>query len=423
MSLPRIVSLGVSLGADGTVVVEPAPELRALRGRHHAFKELDLSDDSSVAGDGVAGDCLEVIARFALGDAEVVGIRLRCSPDGEGEEEAVVRYEVSTGRLVLDRSRSSVAPEAVRDAHGGALEPEADGLVRLRVFLDRSVIEVFGNDQTCLSSRIHPSRPGSLGVGVLAEGGTATLRRLDVWEMDGSWEGFVSERRRPVASATGGDGDARREPATDGSGRILPRDDSAGGRGWSGDGAGTARDARAKESDVVMADTTTAPAKVAIALNVNGERRSGQVEPRTLLVHFLRDGLGLTGAHVGCDTSQCGACVVEVDGRSVKSCTLLAVQADGGEVLTIEGLGQDGAYHPIQQAFWEKHGLQCGFCTPGMIMSAYALLKRNPDPTEEEIRHGLAGNLCRCTGYQNIVRSVQAAAETMRRDQTVPAAD
>jgi carbon-monoxide dehydrogenase small subunit len=163
-----------------------------------------------------------------------------------------------------------------------------------------------------------------------------------------------------------------------------------------------------------MADTTTAPTKVAITLTVNGERRSGQVEPRTLLVHFLRDGLGLTGAHVGCDTSQCGACVVEVDGRSVKSCTMLAVQADGGEVLTIEGLGRDGAYHPIQQAFWDKHGLQCGYCTPGMIMSAYALLKRNPDPTEEEIRHGLEGNLCRCTGYQNIVRSVQAAAETMR---------
>ncbi|CAA9535103.1 MAG: Aerobic carbon monoxide dehydrogenase (quinone), small chain [uncultured Thermomicrobiales bacterium] len=171
-----------------------------------------------------------------------------------------------------------------------------------------------------------------------------------------------------------------------------------------------------------MADTMAAPAKVAITLTVNGEQRTGQVEPRTLLVHFLREGLGLTGAHVGCDTSQCGSCVVELNGASVKSCTVLAVQADGAEVLTIEGLGRDGAYHPIQEGFWEKHGLQCGYCTPGMIMSAYGLLKRNPDPSEDEIRHALDGNLCRCTGYQNIVRSIQYAAQLMKDGPTAPVA-
>ena len=164
-----------------------------------------------------------------------------------------------------------------------------------------------------------------------------------------------------------------------------------------------------------MADTTTmAPAKVAISVTVNGQKHSAEVEPRLLLVHFLRDNLGLTGTHVGCDTSQCGACVVELNGESVKSCTILAVQADGGEVLTIEGLAQDGQLHPIQEGFWEMHGLQCGYCTPGMIMSAKGLLARNPNPTEAEIRHGLEGNLCRCTGYQNIVRAIQYAAEKMQ---------
>ena len=156
-----------------------------------------------------------------------------------------------------------------------------------------------------------------------------------------------------------------------------------------------------------------APAKVAINVTVNGTAHSAEVEPRLLLVHFLRDTLGLTGTHVGCDTSQCGACVVHLNGESVKSCTVLAVQADGGEVLTIEGLAQDGQFHPVQEGFWEMHGLQCGYCTPGMIMASVALLKDNPNPTEAEIRHGLEGNLCRCTGYQNIVKSVQYAATKM----------
>jgi carbon-monoxide dehydrogenase small subunit len=150
-----------------------------------------------------------------------------------------------------------------------------------------------------------------------------------------------------------------------------------------------------------------------ITLTVNGKRRGGEVEPRLLLVHFLRDNLGLTGTHVGCNTSQCGACTVILDGEAVKSCTLFAVQADGSEVLTIEGLARDGELHPLQQGFWEEHGLQCGYCTPGMIMSAYDLLGRNPDPSEAEIRHALEGNLCRCTGYQNIVKSVQHAARLM----------
>ncbi|MEN2979355.1 (2Fe-2S)-binding protein [Tistrella bauzanensis] len=153
---------------------------------------------------------------------------------------------------------------------------------------------------------------------------------------------------------------------------------------------------------------------VQISLTVNGERVERPVEPRTLLVQFIRDHLGLTGTHVGCDTSQCGACVVHVDGASVKSCTLLAVQADGCEVTTIEGMAQNGTLHPMQAAFHENHGLQCGFCTPGMVMSAVDLLKNNPDPTEAEIRKHLEGNICRCTGYHNIVKAVQAAAETMR---------
>jgi aerobic carbon-monoxide dehydrogenase small subunit len=147
-----------------------------------------------------------------------------------------------------------------------------------------------------------------------------------------------------------------------------------------------------------------------IALTVNGERQEADVQPRQLLVYFLRDQLGLTGTNVGCDTSSCGACTVLLDGESVKSCTVLAVQADGGDVTTIEGLAQDGELHPVQQAFQEQHGVQCGYCTPGFVMATVSLLKENPGPTEEEIRHALEGNLCRCTGYHNIVRAVEAAA-------------
>ncbi|MCG8353114.1 MAG: (2Fe-2S)-binding protein [Chloroflexales bacterium] len=151
----------------------------------------------------------------------------------------------------------------------------------------------------------------------------------------------------------------------------------------------------------------------AISVTVNGKKHQSDVEPRTLLVHYLREQLNLTGTHIGCDTSQCGACVVLLNGQSVKSCTVLAVQADGAEVTTIEGLAQNNQLHPIQEGFWEKHGLQCGYCTPGMIMAAYDLLQKNPNPTDDEIRHGLEGNLCRCTGYENIVRAVQYAAEKM----------
>jgi carbon-monoxide dehydrogenase small subunit len=150
-----------------------------------------------------------------------------------------------------------------------------------------------------------------------------------------------------------------------------------------------------------------------VSLTVNGKAVSAEVESRTLLVQLLREILGLTGTHVGCDTSQCGACVVHVDGTSVKSCTLLAVQADGADVTTIEGLADGDALHPMQQAFHENHGLQCGFCTPGMIMSAIDLAKRNPDPSEKEIREWLEGNLCRCTGYHNIVKSIKAGAQAM----------
>jgi carbon-monoxide dehydrogenase small subunit len=154
--------------------------------------------------------------------------------------------------------------------------------------------------------------------------------------------------------------------------------------------------------------------KVSITVTVNGVQHRHEVEPRLLLVHYLRDVLRLTGTHVGCDTSQCGACTVLLDGQAVKSCTLLAVQADGCQVTTIEGLGGDGQLHPLQEAFWEKHGLQCGFCTPGMIISAYDLLSRRPNPSEEEVRHALEGNYCRCTGYHNIVQAVLYAAEKMR---------
>ncbi len=148
-----------------------------------------------------------------------------------------------------------------------------------------------------------------------------------------------------------------------------------------------------------------------LSISVNGRAHREEVEPQTLLVDFLREGLRLTGTHVGCDTSQCGACVVDVGGTSVKSCTLLALQAQGAEVTTIEGLAQNGELHPMQAAFHEHHGLQCGFCTPGMVISAIDLLKNNPDPSEKEIRDWLEGNICRCTGYHNIVKAVQAAAQ------------
>jgi carbon-monoxide dehydrogenase small subunit len=150
-----------------------------------------------------------------------------------------------------------------------------------------------------------------------------------------------------------------------------------------------------------------------ITVTVNGTRHTHQVEPRLLLVQYIRDVLGLTGTHVGCDTSQCGACTILVDGLAVKSCTLLAVQADGSSILTIEGLAKEGKLHPLQEGFWEEHGLQCGFCTPGMIMTLHQVLERNPDPTEAQIRHSLAGNICRCTGYHNIVKAAQNAARKL----------
>jgi aerobic carbon-monoxide dehydrogenase small subunit len=151
---------------------------------------------------------------------------------------------------------------------------------------------------------------------------------------------------------------------------------------------------------------------VPVRLNVNGSEHHLEVEPRLLLVHALRDNLGLTGTHVGCDTSNCGACTVHLDGRAVKSCTVLAVQADGANVTTIEGMGSADDLHPLQEAFWNDHGLQCGYCTPGMIMAAAGLLEQNPNPTEPEVRHALEGNLCRCTGYHNIVKAVLDAAKT-----------
>ena len=152
---------------------------------------------------------------------------------------------------------------------------------------------------------------------------------------------------------------------------------------------------------------------VPITVQVNGRKRRSVVEPRLLLAHFLREDLNLTGTHVGCDTSQCGACTVLIDGQSVKSCTTFAVQADGAEVTTIEGLAKNGELHPLQEGFWEEHGLQCGYCTPGMIISALDLLQNNPEPSDDEIRAGISGNLCRCTGYQHIVNSIRAAAERM----------
>jgi carbon-monoxide dehydrogenase small subunit len=160
--------------------------------------------------------------------------------------------------------------------------------------------------------------------------------------------------------------------------------------------------------------------RVSVSVEVNGISYEREVEPRLLLVHFLRDELGLTGTHVGCDTSNCGACTIHLDGQGVKSCTVLAVQADGARVTTIEGMGSEDALHPLQEAFWEHHGLQCGYCTPGMIMAAADLLERNSDPSEQEVREALAGNLCRCTGYHNIVKAVLAAAKTAERGEARP---
>ena len=153
---------------------------------------------------------------------------------------------------------------------------------------------------------------------------------------------------------------------------------------------------------------------IPVSITVNGRRYDREVEPRLLLVHFIRDVLGLTGTKVGCDTSQCGSCTILLDGVSAKSCTCLAVQADGASVTTIEGLANESELHPLQESFWNKHGLQCGYCTPGMILASHELLRCNSDPSADEIRHGLEGNMCRCTGYQNIVRAVQDAAETMQ---------
>jgi carbon-monoxide dehydrogenase small subunit len=164
-------------------------------------------------------------------------------------------------------------------------------------------------------------------------------------------------------------------------------------------------------------------AKTHISLKVNSKPVEALVEPRTLLIHFLREELKITGPHIGCETTHCGACTVDLDGKSVKSCTVFAVQANGADILTIEGMATGGTLHPLQNAFREHHGLQCGFCTPGMITRAYRLLKENPNPTEDEIRHGISGNLCRCTGYQNIVKAIQAAAAEMAGGQVKEAAE
>lgn len=158
-----------------------------------------------------------------------------------------------------------------------------------------------------------------------------------------------------------------------------------------------------------------------VSMTVNGRLVNGDVEPRTLLVHFIREELALTGTHIGCETSYCGACTVHVDGEATKSCTVLAVQADGANITTIEGMANGEDLHPVQEGFWERHGLQCGYCTPGMIMSGAALIAANPSPTEDEIRHGIEGNLCRCTGYHNIVKSIEYAAAKMRGETPPPA--
>src|SRR5687768_13818443 len=156
-----------------------------------------------------------------------------------------------------------------------------------------------------------------------------------------------------------------------------------------------------------------------VQVTVNGQQRSAEVPARMLLVHFIRETLGLTGTHVGCDTTNCGVCTILLDGEPVKSCTILAVQADGADILTIEGMEQNGTLHPLQEGFWQEHGLQCGFCTPGMILSAKALLEANPSPTDDEIRLGISGNLCRCTGYVNIIKAIQHAAAKLRDDVAV----
>jgi carbon-monoxide dehydrogenase small subunit len=161
---------------------------------------------------------------------------------------------------------------------------------------------------------------------------------------------------------------------------------------------------------------STKPSVRKVAMRINGRERSGIVEPRTLLVSFIRDDLDLTGTHVGCDTGHCGACTILMNGRAVKSCMVLAVQAQGADILTVEGLAEGDELHPIQEAFSKNHGLQCGFCTPGLLLSSLFLLQRNPDPTEDEIRRGIEGNLCRCTGYVNVVKSISAAAKSMRDD-------
>ena len=153
-----------------------------------------------------------------------------------------------------------------------------------------------------------------------------------------------------------------------------------------------------------------------ITVTINGEQQTLKVDARLLLVHFIRENLGLTGTHIGCDTTSCGACTISIDGEAVKSCTVFAAQADGATIETVEGLAAGGKLHPLQEGFWERHGLQCGFCTPGMLISARALLARNPNPTEDEIRHGISGNLCRCTGYNKIVEAIQYAAEKLRAD-------
>ena len=153
-----------------------------------------------------------------------------------------------------------------------------------------------------------------------------------------------------------------------------------------------------------------------ITVTINGEQQTRTVDARTLLVHFIRENLGLTGTHIGCDTTSCGACTVSLDGEAVKSCTIFAVQADGATIETVEGLAAGGKLHPLQEGFWERHGLQCGFCTPGMLMSARSLLARNPNPSEDDIRHGISGNLCRCTGYNKIVQAIQYAADKLRAE-------
>ncbi len=163
--------------------------------------------------------------------------------------------------------------------------------------------------------------------------------------------------------------------------------------------------------------------RATVTVRINGQERSADVEARTLLVHYIREDLGLTGTHIGCDTSNCGACTVLVNGQAVKSCTMLAIQADGAEIRTIEGVEQNGQLNPLQEGFFQEHGLQCGFCTPGMIMTATALLASNPRPSEEEIRRGIAGNLCRCTGYVNIVKAIQYAADRLQAQASAPAGE